>query len=112
MDRVREAAERAEIADFIAGLPDRYETAVGERGARLSGGQRQRIAIARALYKDAPVLVLDEATNALDEAIEAKLIANLFADKDRTILVIAHRPSALRGCDRILRLSNGRVDES
>ena len=107
--RVRRAAEQAGIADFIAALPDGYDTYVGERGARLSGGQRQRIAIARALYKDAPVLILDEATNALDEATEEKVLANLFADQERTILIIAHRASALGRCDQIIRLSYGRM---
>jgi ATP-binding cassette subfamily B protein len=109
MDRVREAATKAEIADFIDSLPDGFETSVGERGTRLSGGQRQRIAIARALYKNAPLLVLDEATNALDESIEARILDNLLADKGRTILVIGHRPSALRHCDRIVRLADGRI---
>jgi ATP-binding cassette subfamily B protein len=107
--RVREAAARAGIADFIEALPDGYETTVGERGAQLSGGQRQRIAIARALYKDAPLLVLDEATNALDEETEAKVLANLFADPGRTILIIAHRPSALASCDRLVTLAGGSV---
>lgn len=109
MNRVRQAAAKAEIAGFIESLPDAYETRVGERGARLSGGQRQRIAIARALYKDAPLLVLDEATNALDEETEARVLANLFADERRTILIIAHRPSTLRRCDQIIRLQDGRI---
>jgi ATP-binding cassette subfamily B protein len=107
--RVRRAAEQAAIADFVDALPEGYETHVGERGARLSGGQRQRIAIARALYKDAPVLILDEATNALDEATEAKVLANLFADQKRTILIIAHRASALGRCDQTIRLRDGRI---
>lgn len=109
MDRVRQAAEAAAIGEFIAALPDGFDTTVGEGGVRLSGGQRQRIAIARALYKDAPVLVLDEATNALDEDTEARVLANIFADRQRTVLVVAHRPSALRACDRILRISGGRL---
>lgn len=94
MDRVQRAAKAAAIDDFIASLPESYETEVGEGGVRLSGGQRQRIAIARALYKDAPVLILDEATNALDEATEARVLANIFADKQRTILSlpIVRRP--------------------
>jgi ABC-type multidrug transport system fused ATPase/permease subunit len=109
MARVRRAAASAAIADFIEALPEGYDTPVGERGVRLSGGQRQRIAIARALYKDAPLLVLDEATNELDEATEATVLANVFADAGRTIMVIAHRPSALRLCDRIVTLTQGRI---
>jgi len=109
MARVRAAAARAGIADFIGSLPEGFETAVGERGVRLSGGQRQRIAIARALYKDAPVLVLDEATNALDEETEAKVLDSLFADRALTILIIAHRPSAVAQCDKVIKLENGRV---
>jgi ABC-type multidrug transport system fused ATPase/permease subunit len=109
MDKVRRAATVAAIAEFIDGLPQGFDTEVGERGARLSGGQRQRIGIARALYKDAPLLILDEATNALDEETEAKILAGLFADKAKTIIVIAHRPSALDHCDRIIRLSGGRI---
>ena len=110
MDRVRQAAKQAEIADFIGQLPKQYDTIVGERGVRLSGGQRQRIAIARALYKGAPLLVLDEATNALDPDTEAKVLANILADAGRTVLIIAHRPSAMQHCDRIVRLKDGRVD--
>ena len=112
LDRVRRAAKAAAIDEFVAGLPEGYETQIGEGGVRLSGGQRQRIAIARALYKDAPVLVLDEATNALDEATEARVLANIFADKQRTILVIAHRPSALRVCGQSIRLAGGRLVDS
>lgn len=107
--RVRRAAEAAGIADFIDSLPDGFATSAGERGIRLSGGQRQRIAIARALYKRASVLVLDEATNALDEDTEARVLANIFADPDLTILVIAHRPSALANCDRTIHLGEGRI---
>ena len=109
MARARRAAAQAGIAEFIESLPDGYESTVGERGTRLSGGQRQRIAIARAVYKGAPLLVLDEATNALDEETEAQVLGNLFADKSRTILIVAHRPSALQQCDRVLRLEGGRI---
>ncbi|MCL6682697.1 ABC transporter ATP-binding protein [Sphingomonas alba] len=109
MDRVRKAAASAGIAGFIDTLPEGFDTEVGERGVRLSGGQRQRIGIARALYKDAPLLVLDEATNALDEAMEEQVLSNLFADKERTIIVIAHRLSALKHCDKVVTLSGGRL---
>lgn len=109
LDRVRRAVETAQLAEFIATLPGGLGTIVGERGVRLSGGQRQRLGIARALYKDASLLILDEATNALDEETESRLLASLFADKQRTILVIAHRPSALQDCDEAVRLRDGRV---
>ncbi len=109
MERVRGAAAEAEIADFIETLPDSYETIVGERGVRLSGGQRQRIAIARALYKGSPLLVLDEATNALDPQTEAGVLANIFGDANRTVLIIAHRTSAMQHCDRVIHLRNGQA---
>jgi ABC-type multidrug transport system fused ATPase/permease subunit len=109
VDRVRKAAAAAGIADFIDSLPEGFQTEAGERGVRLSGGQRQRIGIARALYKDAPLLILDEATNALDEAMEEQVLSSLFADKERTIIVIAHRPSALKHCDQVVTLSGGKL---
>lgn len=109
LDRVRRAAEAARILEFIESLPDGFETEVGERGVRLSGGQRQRVAIARALYKNAPLLVLDEATNALDQQTERAVLANIFADAARTVLIIGHRPSAVEGCETIFRLADGRL---
>ena len=108
MDRVRHAAEAARILDFVDSLPEGFATEVGERGVRLSGGQRQRIAIARALYKNAPFLVLDEATNALDQDTEREVLASIFADKARTIVIIGHRPSAVASCDTVFRLAEGR----
>jgi ATP-binding cassette, subfamily B, bacterial PglK len=110
LDRVRRAAELSLLSEFVASLPDGFETMVGERGVRLSGGQRQRLGIARALYKQAKLLVLDEATNALDEDTEARLLANLFADKSRTILMVTHRKSAIPHCDRIVHMAGGRLD--
>ena len=108
-DEVR-AAGRAALADeFIAGLPDGYDTMAGELGARLSGGQRQRIAIARALLKDAPVLVLDEAVSNLDAASEVEVAA---AREGRTTLVIAHRLSTIRAADRVVVLEHGHVAET
>ncbi len=110
MARVREAARGAELADHIATLPQGYDTMVGERGIRLSGGQRQRIGIARALYKQARVLVLDEATSALDDETEAAVMAAIDRlSRDLTIISIAHRVTTLRGCDTIVRLAGGRI---
>ena len=105
--------ERASLGEFVAGLPDGLETQVGERGMRLSGGQRQRVAIARAFLKDAPVLILDEATSHLDAVNEQAVrqaLEELMAD--RTTLVIAHRLSTVRGADQIVALNEGRVIEA
>jgi len=113
MDRVRDAARRAQIDDFIESRKDGYEACVGERGIQLSGGQRQRVGIARALYKNAEVLVFDEATSALDDETEkAVMVAIEGLAQDLTILLIAHRVTTLRSCDRILILRNGRVEQS
>ena len=108
--RVRQAAHHAQIADFIENGPEGYNALVGERGVRLSGGQRQRIGIARALYKQASVLVFDEATSALDNATEQAVmdaIENL--NRDLTILLIAHRLTTVRRCDTIIELGHGQV---
>jgi ATP-binding cassette, subfamily B, bacterial PglK len=108
--RIEAAAARAQIHDFIAGLPDGYDTRIGERGVRLSGGQRQRLGIARALYRRASVLVFDEATSALDDETEAAVMASLWeGGRDLTIFMVAHRLSTLAGCDRLVRLEGGRV---
>jgi len=113
MARVEDAAARAQVAEYIVTLPDGYETSVGERGIRLSGGQRQRIGIARALYRQASVLVFDEATSALDNETEAAVIQSICARDDRvTIIMIAHRLSTLATCDLIVRLDNGQVIET
>src|SRR6185295_9570742 len=111
---VLESAARAAFAhDFILDLPRRYDTVIGERGSRLSGGERQRIAIARALLKDPPILILDEATSSLDaksERLVQGALANLM--KGRTALVIAHRLTTVRGADRILVLDGGEIRET
>ncbi len=111
-DQVEEAAGLAHIHRFISRLPAGYDTAIGERGVQLSGGQRQRIAIARALLKDAPVLILDEATSHLD-AINEELIHQAVARlvQGRTTLVIAHRLSTIRDADRIVVLDSGAIAE-
>ena len=108
MARVKYAAEQAQIASFIESSSEGYSSFVGERGVRLSGGQRQRIGIARALYKQASVLVLDEATSALDTQTEKALMDSVNAlSHDLTILMIAHRLSTVRRCDRIVKLDDG-----
>ena len=103
--RIKKAAQQAQIAELIEEWKDGYQTLVGERGVRLSGGQRQRIGIARALYKQANVLIFDEATSALDnETEQAVMDAIEDLDKEVTILIIAHRLTTLKGCDEIIKL--------
>ena len=110
---VEEAARLAEAHSFITELPDGYDTQIGERGVRLSGGQRQRIAMARAILKDAPILVLDEATSNVDNETEAAMQRSLsVVSRDRTTLIIAHRLSTIRHADMIHVLDRGRVVES
>ena len=110
--QVREAAQRANAADFIEKFKEGYGTLIGERGLKLSGGQRQRIAVARAMLKDAPILVLDEATSALDTKAERQVQAGLDAlMQGRTSIIIAHRLSTIAGVDRIVTLRDGRIDE-
>lgn len=110
MEKVRQAADQAQIAGFIDSTQDGYDTFVGERGIRLSGGQRQRIGIARALYKQSRLVVFDEATSALDNGTEESVMAALEGlSKELTIVMIAHRLSTVRRCDRVIRLEQGRV---
>ncbi len=111
--RIESAAKAAYLEDVILGLPDGYETQIGDNGMRLSGGQRQRLAIARAIYKNAPILILDEATSALDTESERAVQAALDQlMKGRTTLVIAHRLSTIEHADRIIVLQEGRIAES
>jgi ATP-binding cassette subfamily B protein len=110
---ITRAAELAEAAGFINALPQGYDTVVGERGQRLSGGQRQRIALARAILKDPPLLILDEATAAVDNDTEAAIQRSLeLITAERTTLVIAHRLSTVRHADRIVVMEGGRIVES
>jgi subfamily B ATP-binding cassette protein MsbA len=111
-EAILDAARAALVDEFVSCLPAGYDTVIGERGLRLSGGERQRISIARALLRDAPILILDEATSSLDtesEALVQKALENLI--EGRTTIVIAHRLSTVRRSDRILVLGNGRVHE-
>lgn len=108
--QVRKAARLAQVDEFIESLPAKYDTYVGERGIRLSGGQRQRIGIARALYRDASVIVFDEATSALDNATEKEVMSAIEGLSHQfTIILIAHRLSTVEKCDRIFELSQGKV---
>jgi ABC-type transport system involved in Fe-S cluster assembly fused permease/ATPase subunit len=109
---VMQAARLADIHDFISGLPEGYDTVVGERGLKLSGGEKQRVAIARVLLKDPPILVFDEATSSLDSQSEKNILAALNTiSRDKTTLVIAHRLSTIVDADQILVLDQGRVVE-
>ena len=109
---IEEAARAAELHDFIIGLPDGYETVVGERGLKLSGGEKQRVAIARAVLKRPRIFILDEATSSLDSATERRVQANLRAvSEGTTTLVIAHRLSTVVDADEIVVLEGGRVVE-
>ena len=108
--RVEEAVRLARLTDCVAGLPGGYQEVIGERGCRLSGGQRQRLAIARALYRDASLLILDEVTSSLDSTAESEIVEALHALRsERTIVVVAHRAGALRLCDLVFELRNGKV---
>jgi ATP-binding cassette subfamily B protein len=113
LDELRRAAELAEAHDFVAALPHGYDTPVGERGIKLSGGQRQRLTIARALVRDPAILVLDEATSAVDNETEAAIQRSLVrVARDRTTIVIAHRLSTIRHADRIHVMDHGRIAEA
>jgi ATP-binding cassette subfamily B protein len=111
---IENASKMAKIHDFIMSLPDKYDTMVGERGVKLSGGQRQRIAIARAILKDAPILILDEATSSLDSQTENEIQESLnilIDDKSKTVIAIAHRLSTLKHMDKIIVLNEGQIVE-
>lgn len=112
MDRVIDAAVKAEFHDFVTSLPDGYHTIVGERGIKLSGGQRQRLSIARAILKDAPIMIFDEATSSVDTETERAIQHNINRlTAGKTALIIAHRLSTIRHADRIVVVGNGKVLE-
>ena len=110
MERVVEAAKKARCHDFILSLPDGYDTVIGEGGASLSGGEKQRISIARAIMKDAPVIILDEATANVDPENETELTAAIEAlTREKTIIMIAHRLKTVRHADQIFVIDSGRI---
>jgi len=110
--RLDTAVRLARLSECVASLPNGYQEIVGERGCRLSGGQRQRLAIARALYREASLLILDEVTSSLDSATESEIVETLHALRpDKTVLVIAHRAGALRRCDLVFELRSGKLVE-
>jgi len=110
MERVVEAAKKACCHDFIMALPDGYETVIGEGGASLSGGEKQRISIARAIMKDSPVIILDEATANVDPENEKDLVDAIQAlTHEKTIIMIAHRLKTVRNADQILVVDQGRI---
>ena len=111
-EEVIEAAKKANCDEFVSKLPDGYNTYIGENGAELSGGERQRISIARVLLKDAPIVLLDEATASLDaenETIVQEAISN--ATKGKTVIVIAHRMRTIENADKVIVLNEGKVVE-
>ena len=108
--RMEQAATEAGMRSFIDALPAGYRQEIGEHGRRLSGGERQRIGIARALYRQAPLLILDEATNALDGMTEREFLHTLATIRGRrTVILIAHRASTLRGCDLLVEFDGGEI---
>ncbi len=111
-DKLINAAKQAQLIEFINKQPKGFNTFVGERGIRLSGGQRQRIGLARAIYKNAKILIMDEATSALDSEVESRIIDSIKnLSKDVTVIMVAHRLSTLTSCDRIMELSYGQLKE-
>ncbi|MEL7123690.1 MAG: ABC transporter ATP-binding protein [Bacteroidota bacterium] len=112
METIISAAKKAKLHDFIVSLPDQYDSLVGERGIKLSGGQRQRLSIARAILKDAPILILDEATSAVDTETERAIHENLNQlTENKTAIIIAHRLSTIRHADKIIVLKDGQLVE-
>ena len=112
LEKCKESLSRAQLLDFVESLDDKYNTILGNRGIRLSGGQRQRLGIARALYNNPKIIILDEATNALDIKTESEFLKILKNIKNySTILIISHRPEITDHCDRVIKLENGKILE-
>ena len=110
MDKIIDSCRKAGVLGFIESLPDKFDTILSESAENVSGGQKQRIAIARALYRDAPILLFDEATSSLDPVIESEVLESVKAFMDgRTVIMVAHRRKAIAACDRIIVLENGKV---
>ena len=110
-DKVEDCAKKSEIFDFIQSLPDQFNETVGERGIKLSGGQKQRIGIARALYRESELIVLDEATNALDTRTEKKIIDSIDKFENITIIIVAHRIDTLKICDKVYEVEKNKITE-
>jgi ATP-binding cassette subfamily B protein len=111
-EEIYQAAQAAHVTEFVAALPDGFDTMVGERGVKLSGGQRQRVALARAILRDAPILLLDEATSALDSESEVLIQQALWRLMEgRTALVVAHRLSTVARMDQLVVLDHGEIAE-
>ena len=110
-DKIKKISNICQISDFIENeLPNKYDTFIGENGVRLSGGQRQRISIARALYRNPSIIILDESTNSLDYKTEKLILNNLFDQKNLTIIIISHRVTTLKSCNKIILLDKGIVN--
>ena len=107
---IKQTVEKASLNQFLNNLPDGLETIVGEKGIRLSGGQQQRIGIARALYRDPEILILDEATSSLDQSTEKKIMESIqFLKRKKTLIIITHRLSTVKNCDKIFLIDKGQI---
>ena len=112
-NNIKETCKEAEIYDFIESLPNKYETVIGENGIRLSGGQRQRIGIARALFKNSKVLILDESTNSLDSETEKNIFERLLILKNKiTIIIVTHKLATLKYCDKVFEIKKKQISEN
>ena len=111
MKRIKDLISICSLEKLISELPDGVMNEVGERGARLSGGQKQRIGIARALYKDPPIIIFDEATSAIDINNEKEIFSKIFDKKNKTAVIVTHRPETLKYCNKVYKVENGKLFE-